>query len=110
MTEYSATRALRADAKTVRDILVDTSRLPDWNPAVRSVTTTDREAIVGRKYPTVTRLPGRASLTYTRIEPGGVDWRLEAPGAIEVGRWRITSLGNATAVTHTMAHSGPIFV
>ncbi|MBW9206700.1 SRPBCC family protein [Mumia sp. zg.B17] len=110
MTQYTATRVLRATQKTVLEILLDIGQLPDWNPAVHSIVTDDQIAALGKRYPAATRLPGRAFVTYTHIQADGVVWRLEAPGAVEEGRWRITDLGRTSEVTHTMVHTGPVFM
>lgn len=111
MTTYTAQRTISATSETITRILTDIGQLSSWNPAINSIATTDSAAVVGYPYPAKTRLPGQGTLTYTAVESHLVQWRLESPGAIELGTWEATEHRNGRSmVTHTMEHSGPLMM
>ena len=48
--EYIGSRMINATSMTIANILADIRRLPEWNPAIFSVTTDDSLALVGKPY------------------------------------------------------------
>lgn len=109
MRTMSAERTITADQDRVRSILLDISKLADWNPALVRVDTQDRVAVVGTRYPVSTRIPGDAGLTYTQATSDHVQWRLTVAGSIEVGDWFIEADGAQVRVTHEISHTGAVF-
>lgn len=109
MNTLTAQRDIHADPRTIADIIVNIAELADWNPALTSTGTRDRSARIGHPYPVSTRIPGRATLTYTEATSGRIMWRLEVAGSTETGRWDLEPLGEFTRVTHTMVHTGALF-
>ncbi len=109
MHTLTAHRDIDADPQIIIDTILNIAELADWNPALISTRTTDSTARIGHAYPVSTRVPGRATLTYTAADPHGVAWRLDVSGGTEVGEWDVRRLDVRTRVTHTMTHSGALF-
>lgn len=109
MRTMSAERTIPVAPSRITGILLDISTLADWNPALVRVDTRDRVAIVGKRYPVSTRIPGDAGLTYTQATSDHVQWRLTVAGSVEVGDWLITTEGTDTRVTHEITHTGALF-
>jgi hypothetical protein len=100
---------IRATRVAISDILGDISRLPEWNPAILAVTTTDAAAVAGKEYSLRARLPGSSTMTYDEVSRQHVVWRLDGFQAHETGEWtlgRVTE--HLTEVTHTITHSGMV--
>lgn len=108
--EYSGSRVINASRATIANILADIRRLPEWNPAILSVTAVDPVALIGKPYPIRAKLPGSPTITYEQVSTDCVVWRLDGLQAHETGTWRLVSVaGHTTKVTHTITHSGTIF-
>jgi carbon monoxide dehydrogenase subunit G len=54
--EYIGSRDINASRATIANILADIRRLPEWNPAIFSVTAIDPLALVGKPYGCVPRV------------------------------------------------------
>ncbi len=109
MNTLTAQRDIHSDPQTIADIILNIAELADWNPALNSTGTRDQSARIGHPYPVSTRIPGRATLTYTRAAPDQIAWRLEVAGSTEAGQWDLQPRGATTRVIHTMTHSGALF-
>jgi hypothetical protein len=109
MTSFTATRAVRAEAKTIADIILDISALADWNPALRATDTRDARARIDYPYSVSTRIPGRATLTYLEASTERIVWKVKVAGGLETGEWSLQPAGAMTRVTHRMVHEGPLF-
>jgi len=108
--QYMESRVINASRATIADILADIHRLPEWNPAILSVTAIDPRALVGKPYPIRAKLPGSPTITYEQVSTDSVVWRLDGMQAHETGAWKLVSVGdNKTQVTHAITHSGAIF-
>jgi hypothetical protein len=108
MTVHSATIDVRADAATIRRVLLDPSAVPQWNPAISSAHTRVTEASPGVAYAVTVKSFVRGTLTYGT--PGSawlVEYELRAPGASERGSWMLRGLdGGTTRVEHSFEHGG----
>jgi hypothetical protein len=108
--EYIGSRVINASRATIATILVDVRRLPEWNPAILSVTAVDPLAQVGKPYSIRAKLPGSPTIIYEQVSTDYVVWRLDGSQAHETGTWKLVSLADhKTEVTHTITHSGAIF-
>jgi hypothetical protein len=108
--EYIESRVINASRATIANILADIRRLPEWNPAILSVTAIDPRALVGKPYPIRAKLPGSPTITYEHVSTDSVVWRLDGLQAHETGAWNLVSVGDhKTKVTHAITHSGAIF-
>ena len=108
--KYIGSRVINASRATIANILADIRRLPEWNPAILSVTAVDPVALIGNRYPIRAKLPGSPTITYEQVSTDCVVWRLDGLQAHETGAWKLVSLADQeTEVTHTIAHSGAIF-
>ncbi|WP_054679956.1 SRPBCC family protein [Microbacterium sp. No. 7] len=109
MNALTAQRDIYADPQAIAGIILNIAELADWNPALNSTGTPDIVARIGLPYPVSTRIPGRATLTYTRATPEHVVWQLEVAGSTETGQWNLHPRGETTRVIHTMTHTGALF-
>lgn len=109
MNSLTAQRDIHASPQTIVNIILNIAELADWNPALHSTGTRDLSARVGQPYPVSTRIPGRATLTYTHSSAERIVWRLEVAGSSETGEWDLRPQGETTLVTHTMTHTGALF-
>lgn len=109
MNTLTAARDIKAGRQATAQILVNIAELADWNPALLSTQTRDQRARLHHPYPVRTRVPGRATLTYTETSEERVTWRLDVMGGVETGIWDLCPHGSITRVTHTMIHTGPLF-
>ncbi|WP_104082584.1 SRPBCC family protein [Cryobacterium sp. Y11] len=101
---------INATSTAIATILADIRRLPEWNPAILSVTTVDSLALVGKPYRIRAKLPGSPTITYDEIADDNIVWRLDGFQAHEAGAWKLVPAGDhKTEVTHTITHSGAIF-
>ena len=108
--EYIGSRVINASRATIANILADIRRLPEWNPAILSVTAGDPVALIGNHYPIRAKLPGSPTITYEQVSTDCVVWRLDGLQAHETGTWKLVSVADhKTKVTHTITHSGAIF-
>ena len=108
--EYIGSRVINASRATIANILADIRRLPEWNPAILSVTAIDPLALVGKPYSIRAKLPGSPTIIYEQVSKDYVVWRLDGLQAHETGAWKLVSLvDQKTEVTHTITHSGAIF-
>ncbi|WP_104193498.1 hypothetical protein [Cryobacterium sp. Y82] len=108
--EYIESRVINASRATIANILVDIRRLPEWNPAILSVTAIDPRALVGKPYSIRAKLPGSPTIIYEQVSTDYVVWRLDGLQAHETGAWKLVALADQeTEVTHTITHSGAIF-
>lgn len=107
MNEQIGRRTVAAPPAQVREVLLDAAAVPEWNPAIRSLTGPDR-AQVGESYPVVVRGGLRGQATWTRIEAGRVDVRIAVPGLTEDGWWQLTPQPGGTLVVHGFSHRGPL--
>ena len=108
--EYSGSRMINATSTTIANILADIRRLPEWNPAIFSVTTVDSLALVGKPYRIRANLPGSPTITYDQITDDNVVWRVDGFQAHETGAWKLVPVADQkTEVAHTITHSGAIF-
>ncbi|QOC26769.1 SRPBCC family protein [Microbacterium hominis] len=109
MNPLTAQREIHASPQIIADIIMNIAELADWNPALNSTGTRDLSARLGHPYPVSTRVPGRATLTYTDATIERIVWRLEVAGSSETGQWDVRAHGEKTLVTHTMLHAGALF-
>ena len=108
--EYIGSRVITASRATIANILADIRRLPEWNPAILSVTAVDPVALIGNHYPIRAKLPGSPTITYEQVSTDCVVWRLDGLQAHETGTWKLVSVADhKTEGTHTITHSGAIF-
>ena len=108
--DYIGSRVINASRATIANILVDIRRLPEWNPAILSVTAVDPVTLTGKPYPIRAKLPGSPMMTYEQVSPDCVVWRLDGLQAHERGVWKLDPVADdKTEVTHTITHSGAIF-
>jgi hypothetical protein len=108
--EYVGSRVINASRATIANILADIRRLPEWNPAIRSVTAVDPVALINTHYPIRAKLPGSPTITYEQVSTDCIVWRLDGLQAHETGTWNLVSVtDHKTEVTHTITHSGAIF-
>ncbi|WP_104133803.1 hypothetical protein [Cryobacterium sp. Y62] len=108
--EYIGSRVINASRVAIANILADIRRLPEWNPAILSVTAVDPVALIGKPYPIRAKLPGSPTITYEQVSKDYVVWRLDGLQAHETGAWKLVSVGeHKTEVTHAITHSGAIF-
>ena len=105
--EYKGSRMIKATTANIANILADVRRLPEWNPAILSVTTDDPTAVPQKKYLIQAKLPGSATLTYEEVSRGQIVWRLDGFQAHETGTWKLAAVTEqVTEVTHIITHSG----
>lgn len=109
MSELVAHLEVNHPAETVAAVLLDISRLPEWNPALLEAFTGETRASEGHSFDVATRVPGKATLRYKEVSPHTVVWELRVTGGLEVGEWLLTPVGDGTRVTHVMRHSGTVF-
>ena len=108
--EYIGSRVINASRVTIANILADIRRLPEWNPAILSVTAGDPVALIGKPYPIRAKLPGSPTITYEQVSTDCVVWRLDGLQAHETGTWKLVSVADhKTEVTQTITHSGAVF-
>lgn len=106
---HSAAVSMHHEASSILDVLLDASRVADWNPALSSVEAPHGPAPLGRGLPTRIRGVVRGTLTFLEAPSLEVRHRLDVPGGVEHGSWLLEPLASgATRVTHTMDHTGPV--
>lgn len=109
MSELVAHLEVNYPAEAVAAILLDISRLPEWNPALLEASTSDTRASAGQSFDVATPLPGKATLRYDEVGPHRIVWALSVPGGLEAGEWLMNPVTYGTRVTHRMHHSGVAF-
>lgn len=109
MSELVANLEVPHSAEAVAAVLLNISRLPEWNPALLEAFTSETRASAGQSFDVATRLPGKATLRYDAVSPQRIVWELRVTGGLEVGEWLLTPVGDGTRVTHVMRHSGAVF-
>lgn len=109
MPTLASRRIIPSDANTIGAILTDIGSLHEWNPALRSVATTDHAAFINHTYNVSTVLPGPADLTYIVMSKNLVVWRLNVLGGREIGEWELSDSPQGTLVVHRMTNSGLMF-
>ena len=108
--EYTGSRMIKATSTTIANILADIRRLPEWNPAILSVTTDDSTAVAEKEYSIRAKLPGSPTITYDEVSRGQIIWRLDGFQAHETGTWKLVPVTEQmTEVTHIITHSGAVF-
>ena len=108
--EYTGSRMIKATSTTIANILADIRRLPEWNPAILSVTTDDSTAVTEKEYSIRAKLPGSPTITYEEVSRDQIIWRLDGFQAHETGTWKLVPVtGQMTEVTHIITHSGALF-
>lgn len=107
MTTHSAQTVIRAPLHTVRQILLEPSALPDWNPAFLSVNA-PHTATAGPRYPLRTRGALRGFLEYRHITDTRITAHWEVPGLTEDHTWQLHPDSNHTHTTHTLHHHGTL--
>lgn len=108
--EYTGSRMIKATSTTIANILADIRRLPEWNPAILSVTTDDPTAVAEKEYSIRARLPGFPTITYDEVSRGQIIWRLDGFQAHETGTWKLVPVTEQmTEVTHIITHRGAVF-
>ncbi|MBD8704939.1 SRPBCC family protein [Frigoribacterium sp. CFBP9039] len=105
---HSASRSMRRRPADVLRVLVEVSAVADWNPALSSVTAPPGPATIGRAYPIRIRGLVGGHITYLETGPARVAYRLVAPGADELGEWRMDRVPGGTLVSHRMEHRGAV--
>lgn len=109
VSELVADLEVNHPAEAVAAVLLDISRLPEWNPALLEAFTSETRALAGQSFDVATPLPGKATLRYDEVSPHRIVWELRGPGGLEVGEWLMNPVGDGTWVTHRMHHSGAVF-
>jgi hypothetical protein len=107
MNEQTAELLIRAPQEQLRAILLNPVRLPDWNPAIRTLTG-PFEAEAGARYPITARGGLSGFLAYTAIEPQRITILIRVQGLMETGWWQTSPQGALTRVRHGFAHQGPL--
>lgn len=108
MDDLSAERDIGAAPQTIAAIILNIAELADWNPALIRTGTRDRSARIDHPYAVSTRIPGRATLTYTHASLDRITWRVDVAGSTESARWDLRAQGDTTHVVHTMRHTGTL--
>ncbi|TFD63208.1 hypothetical protein E3T39_00410 [Cryobacterium suzukii] len=109
--EHTGSRMIKAASTTIANILADIRRLPEWNPAILSVTTDDSTAVVEKKYSVRAKLPGSTTIAYDAVSRDQIIWRLDGFHAHETGTWKLVPVNDQmTEVTHAITHSGAVFL
>ncbi|TFD09393.1 SRPBCC family protein [Cryobacterium sp. TMT1-66-1] len=107
--EYTGIRMIKATSTTIANILADIRRLPEWNPAILSVTTDDPTAVAEKEYSIRAKLPGSPTITYDEVSRGQIIWRLDGFQAHETGTWKLVPVTEQmTEVTHIITHRGAV--
>lgn len=109
VSELVAHLEVNHPAETVAAVLLDISRLPEWNPALLEAFTSETRASADQSFDVVTPLPGKATLRYDEVSPHRIVWELRVTGGLEVGEWALAPVDGGTRVTHRMRHSGAVF-
>ncbi len=107
MNEQSATRHIPAPLERVRAVLTTPTALPDWNPAIHTLTGSG-PAEPGRRYPISARGGLRGHLDYTTVTERRIGHRIMVRGLEENGYWQLTPDGAGTVVEHGFSHRGPL--
>lgn len=107
MNTDTSTRSIDAEPTTVRAILLDPVRLPEWNPAFVELAG-PREAQENVAY-ALTGIRGlRGSFRYSLIAPDTIVMKWNVPGLHETSVWQTASAFGSTVVTHDVSRSGPL--
>lgn len=107
MNEQSAVRRIQAPLGRVHTVLTTPAALPDWNPAIHTLTG-QGPAEIGRRYPISARGGLSGHLAYAEIEPDRIHTRITVQGLQEDGYWKLVSDGSSTVVEHGFRHRGPL--
>jgi len=107
--EFRKTIPVQAPLQTIWDVLVDASRMADWNPAISSLLTTETVGVVGDAYATRVRGMIPATFRYVKISPTVVEHDLSFVGFDEHAVWELEQReGGSTLVTHRFRQTGPV--
>lgn len=100
-------RLIDAEPTTVRAILLEPLRLPEWNPAfveLRGPETAEENIGYG-----LTGIRGlRGTFQYSSIRPDFIQMDWTVPGMRETSAWQLAPSGRGTTVTHTVGRSGSL--
>jgi len=109
VNEQRATRLIPGTPDRIHTVLTTPAALPDWNPAIHTLTGTGR-AEIGRRYPITARGNLSGHLYYPVIEADRIEIHFKVQGLEEKGYWQLTQDGAATLVEHGFSHHGPLAV
>lgn len=105
--KQQASRLINATPQAIRSVLLDPLRLPEWNPAFRSITG-GQVAVPHQRYALVVSMGLSGSFSYQVIAPDRIDTAWQVPGFSETGSWQLRPRVAGTLVTHGFQHTGPL--
>jgi hypothetical protein len=107
MNEQTAARLITAPLHQVRRVLLQPLALPDWNPAILSLTG-PAQAQIGTRYPIVAKGGLRGFWTYVAIDEHRIRTQFKVNGLEEQGWWTLEPRGENTMVEHGFSHRGAL--
>ncbi|MFD4711907.1 hypothetical protein ACFWN5_19865 [Streptomyces sp. NPDC058430] len=107
MNEQSAQRVIRATPQAIRTVLLQPAALPDWNPAIHSITGPDH-ARIGLRYRVTARGGLSGHLEYREITEDRIGLHFQVQGLREDNWSLLTPQGSVTLVQHGFSHGGPL--
>jgi hypothetical protein len=107
MNEQTAARLVPAPLHRVRRVLLEPLGLPEWNPAIVSLTG-PAQAQTGTRYPIVAKGGLRGFWTYPAIGEHRILTQFKVNGLEESGWWTLEPRGDDTMVEHGFSHRGAL--